>query len=241
MEMQKTGVIVSYVLAYVQKKWFTLSLILLTLIAIYKRDWSFSIKLNDPQKEAKNYVEKTTNKITDGGNVASASSENTPLSIDWFSELGTTKKTAEMPTLDDAAKIAYFKRFGQVAINEQKKFGIPASIILALGFRQSYSGTRAVTQRANNHFALPCSADFNGAKIQIDGACVRQYESAWLSYRDNSLFLTQGQFARLQGVSDYQTWAKGLQKFGYPTDNKRLAVELIEIIERYQLHRLDKM
>ena len=75
---------------------------------------------------------------------------------------------------------------------------------------------------------------------QQEGNCYRKYESAWMSFRDNSLLLTTGEYASLRslGSTDYKAWANQLDKMGYsPLDN--FAAQLIHIIEHYGLSALD--
>ncbi len=220
--------------AYCRAHWFKLSLLGLILVFLYKKELSVNFKIGskEPQKEVNN------NKITITKNNAT---EDIPLSI--FGSGGTIRrKTEEMPTIDDASKIAYLKRFAQVAVAEHKKFGIPASLILANAFRQSYAGQRDFATKSNNHFAIPCTDGWIGAGDKYGDNCIRHYDNAWSSFRDHSTILVSGDFANLKqfGDKDYRNWAKGLQKYGYPTSSEHLAEDLIKIIETYRLDQLDK-
>ncbi len=221
--------------AYCRDHWFKLSLLTLILVFLYKKELSVNLKIGskEPKKEIKD------NKITIATNNAT---EDIPLSI--FGTGGTfRRKTEEMPTIEEATKIAYLKRFAQVAVAEHRKFGIPASLILANAFRQSYAGQRDFATRSNNHFGLPCTDDWLGAGDKYGEDCMRHYESAWVSFRDHSAVLNSGKFANLKQFSDrdYKAWAKGLQDNGYPSNSAHLADDLIKIIETYRLYQLDKM
>ena len=220
---------------YCREHWFKLSLLALILVFLYKKELSVNFKIGskEPTKEIKD------NKIT---STRSTAAEDIPLSI--FGSGGTIRrKTEEMPAIAEATKVAYLKRFAQVAVAERKKFGIPASLILANALRQSYAGQREFTLKSNNHFGLPCSVDWVGAGDKYGDDCVRHYDNAWTSFRDHSVVLTSGKFANLKqfGDKDFRSWAKGLEQNGYPTTSEHLADDLIKIIETYRLNQLDKM
>ncbi len=225
----------SWLTGYCREHWFKLSLLTLILVFLYKKELSVNFKIGskEPKKEIKdNKITSTKNNLTD----------EIPLSI--FGSSGTfRRKTEEMPTIDEATKIAYMKRFAQVAVAERRKFGIPASIILANALRQSYAGQRDFATRSNNQFGMRCTDDWTGASDQYDDNCLRHYESAWSSFRDHSTVLSSGKFANLKqfGDKDYKAWAKGLQDNGYPSNSAHLADDLIQIIEHYKLYQLDKM
>ena len=220
---------------YCREHWFKLSLLTLILVFLYKKELSVNFKFGskEPKKEIKdNKITSTKNNVT----------EEIPLSI--FGSSGTfRRKTEEMPVIDEGIKIAYMKRFAQVAVAERRKFGIPASIVLANALRQSYAGQSDIAQRSNNQFGLPCTGDWTGASDKYGDDCLRHYESAWSSFRDHSNVLSSGKFANLKqfGDTDYKAWAKGLQDYGYPSNSAHLADDLIQIIEHYKLYQLDKM
>ena len=224
----------SNAIAYCRAHWFKLSLLTLILVFLYQKELSVNFKIGskEPKKEVKdNKITVTTNNTT----------EDIPLSI--FGSGGTVRrKTEEMPAIDEASKVAYLKRFAQVAVAERKKFGIPASLILANALRQSYAGHRDFAMRSNNHFGLLCTDGWIGAGDKFGDDCIRHYDNAWSSFRDHSALLVSGKFADLKqfGDKDYRSWAKGLQKFGYPSNSEHLADDLIKIIETYRLDQLDK-
>lgn len=225
---------------YAKTHWFKISLLILILIACLKKDLSLSFRMNtDKAKQQTTNKESLDSKITAA---AGESLETTPLSI-VGNLFGTDKKKEEWVNIDEETKKGFLRRFHQVAVAERKKYGIPASIILANALLQSYAGKRDVTLKNFNHFALPCSFDWNGEGEKLEGKCYRKYENAWISFRDHSVFVTSGKFAKLRSNTnyDYKAWAKGLEKLGYPSDFNNLADKLIEIIEKYELEQLDTM
>lgn len=140
----------------------------------------------------------------------------------------------------------YIQRFKQVAIKEEEKFGIPASITLAQGILESQIGNSRLVKEANNHFGIKCFS--NKCK---KGHCINfsddshkdffvVFPSAWESYRAHSLLISKGRYKQLKNLSneDYISWAKGLHKSGYATD-KKYAEKLISVIESYGLEKIN--
>ena len=139
----------------------------------------------------------------------------------------------------------YVNTYSQVAINEMKKFGIPASITMAQGILESSSGKGELALKSNNHFGIKCHSTWKGKKVYHDddekGECFRKYRNSETSYRDHSLFLnSRSRYSFLFKLkkNNYIKWAKGLKKAGYATD-PAYANKLISIIERYELWKLD--
>ena len=140
----------------------------------------------------------------------------------------------------------YIGRFSNTAVQEMRKFGIPASISLAQGLVESRYGTSTLAVRNNNHFGMKCFS-----KKCPNGHCsnygddhhkdfFRKYKSPWESWRAHSLMLANGRYARLKKHgNNYRKWAQGLESLGYATD-RSYAEKLIGVIERYQLHRFDR-
>ena len=146
-----------------------------------------------------------------------------------------------MPTLDDAAAMAFLRRFGNVAVGEHKKYGIPASVLLASAYVNSFAGQRASAQQANNFFALPCSPVWEGRTASLDGHCYRRYERAWDSFRDFSLYLHNQDWlpdARKNCGSDWRKWASALASHDL-SDVAGFEAELRKVVEAYRLFELD--
>lgn len=137
----------------------------------------------------------------------------------------------------------YIERFKDVAISNQQKYGIPASIILAQGVLESDAGRSKLAKEANNHFGIKCGGEWDGKTVKHDAEtgkeCFRKYNSVEDSYLDHSLFLKRKRYEPLFKfkVSDYKNWAKGLRQCGYATDPE-YPNKLITLIERYELHKL---
>lgn len=138
----------------------------------------------------------------------------------------------------------YIERFKDVALSHQQEYGIPASITLAQGILESNAGQSRLATEANNHFGIKCGGEWKGKTIKHKAEngkeCFRKYDNAEESYHDHALFLKKKRYTPLfkHKVSDYKNWAKTLRECGYATDSK-YPDKLINIIERYELHKLD--
>lgn len=142
------------------------------------------------------------------------------------------------------AYLTYINQYSQLAVKQQKEYGIPASITLAQGLLESGAGNSNFARESNNHFGIKCN-DWVGEKIYHDddekGECFRKYNQVLESYEDHSLFLkNKPRYAFLFDLkpTDYEGWAFGLKKAGYATD-PTYAYKLITIIETYDLHQYD--
>ncbi|HET7733635.1 MAG TPA: glucosaminidase domain-containing protein, partial [Paludibacter sp.] len=140
--------------------------------------------------------------------------------------------------------VSYINQYSQLAVKQQKEYGIPASITLAQGLLESGAGISSFAKESNNHFGIKCN-DWMGEKIYHDddskGECFRKYNQVLESYEDHSLFLkNKPRYAFLFELksTDYEGWAFGLKKAGYATD-PAYAYKLITIIENYDLHQYD--
>ncbi|WP_298732075.1 glucosaminidase domain-containing protein [uncultured Chitinophaga sp.] len=135
----------------------------------------------------------------------------------------------------------YIARYKDIAIDEMRRSGIPASIKLAQGILETQSGNGWLVLNSNNHFGIKCKNNWVGETVKYDDdarqECFRKYSSAADSYRDHSAFLKNNpryaflfQFA----LEDYKSWAYGLKQAGYAT-SKTYPQQLIKIIEDYKL------
>ena len=139
----------------------------------------------------------------------------------------------------------YIKTYAPLAVEQMACFGIPASITLAQGLLESSNGNSELAVKANNHFGIKCSNSWTGEGYRHDDdapqECFRVYNSVLESYIDHSLILMERKWYQPLfelDMKDYKAWAHGLKKAGYAT-NPKYADLLIEIIEKYDLHKYD--
>jgi flagellum-specific peptidoglycan hydrolase FlgJ len=149
------------------------------------------------------------------------------------------------PLFSQKSTEVYIEKWREECISQMQQHGIPASITMAQGILESGSGTSDLANQANNHFGIKCGSEWEGKRFFKDddrkNECFRVYTNAKASFEDHSLFLKKSRYAALfeLPVTDYKGWAHGLKKCGYAT-NPKYPQLLIELIEKHQLHELDK-
>ena len=140
----------------------------------------------------------------------------------------------------------YIDKYAPLAVSEMYRSGVPASITLAQGLLESGNGQSELARKSNNHFGIKCHNNWKGGRVYHDddakGECFRKYSHPSESYRDHSDFLRyrdRYKFLFDYRITDYKAWAYGLKKAGYATDPK-YPKKLIELIEKYDLHKYDR-
>ncbi|MBS1661397.1 MAG: glucosaminidase domain-containing protein [Bacteroidetes bacterium] len=139
--------------------------------------------------------------------------------------------------------VIYVNTYKALAMAEEQRAGIPASITLAQGLHESEAGCSELCKQSNNHFGIKCKEDWKGAVVYHDDdarqECFRSYATAEDSYRDHSAFLKRSnRYAFLFDLdpTDYEGWAYGLKKAGYAT-NIKYSLILIKFIKDYNLQQ----
>lgn len=140
----------------------------------------------------------------------------------------------------------YIDRYSEMAVDQMRRYGVPASITLGQGLLESAAGQSRLAREANNHFGIKVGGSWTGPYIVMaddrPDDRFRVYRSVEASYEDHSQFLRNNKrYASLFDLSptDYRGWATGLKRAGYAT-SPTYAQNLISIIERYGLQEYDK-
>lgn len=141
---------------------------------------------------------------------------------------------------------SYILQFREVALEQERIYGIPAPITLAQGILESGAGRSGLARNANNHFGIKAYGGWTGRVYlawddETTKSKFRWYNSASESYKDHSLFLkNNGRYRSLfsKSVYDYRGWANGLQQAGYAT-SQTYAKALIGYIDTYQLYAIN--
>ena len=137
----------------------------------------------------------------------------------------------------------YIDTWKATAVQQQKDYGIPASITMAQALLESAAGKSELAVNARNHFGIKCTSEWFGGVYYYDddskGECFRQYYDAAESFKDHSVFLKRPRYATCFeiAVQDYEGWAYRLRECGYATD-PLYATKLIKIIQDYRLDTL---
>lgn len=144
----------------------------------------------------------------------------------------------------------YIQQYAEYAMEQMRRYGIPASVTLAQGICESASGQSELSRKGNNHFGIKATSSWieNGGKYLVytddrpnEKFC--QYANVGDSYEHHSQFLKRnGRYAELFQLSpdDYKGWTNGLQDVGYAS-SKQYAATLQNIIEKNGLQKYDQM
>lgn len=213
---------------FFKTNWFPIAVIILVLASIVKKNLFHLVTRGE--KGA------TIEKLTGNGSLASTEESQASL-FSWA-----TRTSVDMPDIPESVAVPFLQRFGKVAAGEQEKFGVPASVILAAAYVNSFSGKRDWAAQYNNYFGLGCSTAWDGATETVNGTCIRRYEKAWDSFRDFSKYLSgRKDFGALQAScgKDWKAWAKALDtnKISEVSDFEG---EMLKVITTYRLFELDR-
>lgn len=139
----------------------------------------------------------------------------------------------------------YIEQYADYAVDQMKKYGIPASITLAQGIIESGSGTSRLAREANNHFGI--KGTYNGnyqlANDDKPNEKFKKYDDPLQSFEDHSKILMNKRYQiHLRGLdpTDYRGWAYGIKKGGYATA-PNYAQALISTIEANGLDKYDRI
>lgn len=144
----------------------------------------------------------------------------------------------------------YADQYAEYAMEQMRRYGIPASVTLAQGILESSNGQSALARKENNHFGIKATSAWiaqGGAYgIYTDDRPNEKfcsYNSVGDSYEHHSRFLKENsRYAACFALAadDYKGWSQGLEKAGYATGGG-YAASLQRIIEQNGLQRYDQM
>ena len=143
----------------------------------------------------------------------------------------------------------YAERYAAEAMEQMKRYGIPASVTLAQGILESRNGQSELSQLGNNHFGVKASGSWlkNGGDYLVytddkpnEKFC--KYATVGDSYEHHSKILkNSSRYSQCFKLSpdDYKGWTKGIERGGYAT-NGGYAASLQKIIEANGLQKYDQ-
>ena len=144
---------------------------------------------------------------------------------------------------------AYAEQYAAAAMEQMKRYGIPASVILAQGILESSNGESELSRLGNNHFGVKATPGWlkNGGEYLVytddkpnEKFC--KYASVADSYEHHSQFLAHnpryGKCFNLQS-DDYKGWTTEIARAGYAS-GMGYATSLQQIIERNGLQKYDQ-
>lgn len=146
-----------------------------------------------------------------------------------------------------AEKEAFYQKYAQAAIEQQIKYGIPASITLSQMAIESGMGTNTLSTQYNNYFSVKKGSSWNGpVTYHLDDHSYKEpfrvYGSVAECMEDHSKVLMYPVYQKnVKNLSstDYVNWAYGIGNV-YASE-KTYANMLIEDIKTYGLSKYDQM
>lgn len=141
----------------------------------------------------------------------------------------------------------FYEKYAQLAIDQQIKYGIPASITLQQMALESGHGKSDLAANYNNYFGVKAGSSWKGPTVmKVDDhsypEAFRVYDSVEESVENHSKVLMASRYRNCFNYSstDYQNWAVQIRAAGYASD-KTYAQKLIKHIGDNQLYKYDQM
>ena len=141
----------------------------------------------------------------------------------------------------------FINRYAPYAMEQQIKYGIPSSVILAQMAVESTWGSSDLARNDNNFFGIKRGSSWTGRVSFHDddrpNEAFRSYNSVEESLNDHSATLLQSRYLRrcpVNDSTDHLGWIRGIKAGGYATAPHY--VDSIEgVISKYGLDRFDRL
>lgn len=140
----------------------------------------------------------------------------------------------------------FINRYAPHAMEQQIKYGIPASVILAQMAIESSWGTSALARNDNNFFGIKKGSSWTGQVSYYDDdqahEAFRSYDNVGQSLSDHSATLLQPRYLHRcpTDSTDHLGWIKGIKAGGYATASNY--VDSVEsLIRKYELDKFDRL
>lgn len=144
----------------------------------------------------------------------------------------------------------YIKIAKPIAVSVANEYNLFPSVVLGQSALESNFGKSELSLNYNNYFGIKAKNDDKKEEMMtsefVDGKEIRvkqpfrEYNSMKESFKDyGKLISTAPRYKRVMSSQNYRQAAYNLQKCGYATD-PNYADKIIEIIENYELYKLDE-
>lgn len=129
----------------------------------------------------------------------------------------------------------YFDHYQKTADSLEAIYGIPSSVILAVGFHESGAGKSTVAVLLNNHFGIKGSNQlYQTHKIK---SAYKYYANVHESYTAFCGILSRkGYYERLKGTTNTKDWVKAIASMGYAADPNKWADSIMDMISEFDLN-----
>lgn len=128
----------------------------------------------------------------------------------------------------------YFAKHNTTATALSLEYGIPSSVILAIGFIESSAGTGWAARQLHNHFGI-----VGKNKLPKNGkrkSRYKQYPNSTASYKDFCKLVSKKWFYKeLKGSDNDTLWIVAISKAGYSEQPKVWQRRILSTIAKYDL------
>ena len=146
-------------------------------------------------------------------------------------------------------KRAFFEKYAAAAMEEQRRYGIPASVTLAQMAVESGYGESNLAKQDNNYFGIKASKEwiksskpwsYHHDDHYNDKFCTFGSALESLEYHSKVLMADRYKACRQYAPTDHLHWIEGIKKGGYATDPNYVA-SIEGVIRKYGLEKYDQM
>lgn len=143
----------------------------------------------------------------------------------------------------------FFLRYGRSAMEQQKLYGIPASVTLGQMAYESGWGRSALAVKGNNYFGVKCSAEWLKQRKPFSLHDDEKKDEKFCNYANvdesiehHSRVLMGDRYKRCRKYSptDYHNWLVAIKACGYASTPDYVG-EVEKIIKKYKLYLYDKL
>jgi hypothetical protein len=165
---------------------------------------------------------------------------------------GVSKKGGKKQVAKRAVEInqdEFFNKYASAAMEQQQRYGIPASVTLVQMAYESFYGQSALATAGNNYFGIKCSSEWLAAgkpySLHNDDKPNEKfcnYASVDESIEHHSRLLMGDRYKRCHryGSTDYHNWLVAIKACGYATAPDYVR-KLEGMIKRYKLYLFDRI
>jgi len=146
--------------------------------------------------------------------------------------------------MSSSSRDRYIAEYSAYAMEQMRRYGIPASVTLAQGIIESANGKSYVATNANNHFGV--KGEYNGNYVLANddkpNEKFKKYDNVGQSYEDHSKVLMADRYQKYTkdlAHDDYRGWAAAIKKGGYATSPTYVNT-ICSVIESNNLQRFDQ-
>lgn len=135
----------------------------------------------------------------------------------------------------------YINKYVDMAVDQMKKYEIPASVILGVSIIESAAGQSVLAKFFNNHFGIKGKNSNSLQKLGYKSS-YKEYESDKASYDHFcNVLMKKGFYKKLKGDKDYKEWLQEMNKANYAEAKQVWVNKIMATIKKYKLYQYDML